>query len=306
MRFSQNLALTGLVFTTFIWGFEFVLVHNAIEIIDANTFNTLRFAVGAVVVMLFQKFRTGNWISSFNTDLIKIAFALGSLLFIGFFAQTEGMHYTTVTNAGFITGMNVVLVPVLGTMFFKDSISRLVWIGVGMATIGMVIMTGIVSMSLNKGDFIVFICAIAFAFHINITGKVSGDHNIIDLATLQMLVVTLLSAIMALTTEDWRLGLDPTILMQSDIYMSVLVAGALGTGAALIIQTWAQLEISAARVGLVYSLEPIVAAVFGWLLLGEVMGMSGYIGAALIMVGMIISELPHDMWITRWVRPRVH
>lgn len=306
MRFSQNLALTGLVFTTFIWGFEFVLVHNAIEIIDANTFNTLRFAVGAVVVMLFQKFRTGNWISSFNTDLIKIAFALGSLLFIGFFAQTEGMHYTTVTNAGFITGMNVVLVPVLGTMFFKDSISRLVWIGVGMATIGMVIMTGIVSMSLNKGDFIVFICAIAFAFHINITGKVSGDHNIIDLATLQMLVVTLLSAIMALTTEDWRLGLDPTLLMQSDIYMSVLVAGALGTGAALIIQTWAQLEISAARVGLVYSLEPIVAAVFGWLLLGEVMGMSGYIGAALIMVGMIISELPHDMWITRWVRPRVH
>ena len=306
MRFSQNLALTGLVFTTFIWGFEFVLVHNAIEIIDANTFNTLRFAVGAVVVMLFQKFRTGNWISSFNTDLIKIAFALGSLLFIGFFAQTEGMHYTTVTNAGFITGMNVVLVPVLGTMFFKDSISRLVWIGVGMATIGMVIMTGILSMSLNKGDFIVFICAIAFAFHINITGKVSGDHNIIDLAILQMLVVTLLSAILALTTEDWRLGLDPTILMQSDIYMSVLIAGALGTGAALIIQTWAQLEISAARVGLVYSLEPIVAAVFGWILLGEVMGMPGYIGAALIMSGMIISELPHDMWITRWVRPRVH
>ncbi len=306
MRFSQNLALTGLVFTTLIWGFEFVLVHNAIEIIEANTFNTLRFGVGALVVMVFQKVRTGKWISSFNIDIVKIAFILGALLFIGFFAQTEGMHYTTVTNAGFITGMNVVLVPVLGTMFFKDHISRLVWIGVGLAAIGMIIMTGILSMSLNKGDFMVFICAIAFAFHINITGKVSGDHNIMDLAILQMIAVTLLSAIMALGTEDWRLGLDPIILAQPVIYSSVLIAGALGTGAALIIQTWAQLEISAARVGLVYSLEPIAAAVCGWWLLGEMMGMSGYIGASLIMTGMIISELPHDMWITRWVKPRVH
>lgn len=306
MRFSASLALTGLIVTTLIWGFEFVLIHNAIEVIEANTFNVLRFSVGAAVVMVFQKIRSGKWIATFNVEILKTATLLGMLLYIGFFAQTEGMHYTTVTNAGFITGMNVVLVPVLGTLFFKDKINPLVWFGVAIATLGLLLMTGLLSFSFNKGDMMIFICAVAFAFHINITGKVSGDHNVMDLAIIQMLVVALASAISALFLEDWALGLDPTILARPDIYSAILIAGALGTGFALIVQTWAQLEISPTRVGLVYSIEPVAAAAFGWLLLSENMGMTGLIGAALILTGMIISELPHDSWIIRWVKPRVH
>ena len=306
MRFSSSLALTGLIITTLIWGFEFVLIHNAIEVIEANTFNVLRFLVGAAVVMVFQKIRSGKWIASFNLGLLKTATLLGMLLYVGFFSQTEGMHYTTVTNAGFITGMNVVLVPVLGTLFFKDKINPLVWIGVVTATFGLLLMTGFLSFSFNKGDMMIFICAVAFAFHINITGKVSGDHNIIDLAIIQMLVVALASAVSALFLEDWTLGLDPTVLARPDIYIAILVAGALGTGFALIVQTWAQLEISPTRVGLVYSIEPVAAAAFGWLLLGETMGLTGLIGALLILTGMIISEIPHDSWIIRWVKPRVH
>jgi len=306
MRFSASLALTGLIITTLIWGFEFVLIHNAIEVIEANTFNALRFFVGAAVVMVFQKVRTGRWISTFNIALFKSASVLGILLYIGFFSQTEGMHYTTVTNAGFITGMNVVLVPVLGTLFFKDRINPLVWVGVGVATAGLMLMTGVFTLSLNKGDFMVFICAVAFAFHINLTGKVSGDHNITDLAIIQMLVVAVASAVTALFFEDWTLGLNVDVLAQPEIYGAILVAGALGTGFALIVQTWAQLEISPSRVGLVYSIEPVAAAVFGWLMLGETMGLMGLFGALLILSGMIISEIPHDSWILRWVKPRVH
>lgn len=306
MPLSQRIAFAGLILTTLIWGVEFVLVHNAIETLETHTFNALRFAAGAIFVMAFQKVRTGRFLQTYNLKITAFATLLGFLLFIGFYTQTEGMLFTSVTNAGFITGLNVVLVPIFGTLFFKEKVSVMVWVGISTALLGLVLMTGILTSEMNKGDMLVLICAVAFALHINTTGLVSNRFNVFDFAALQMVSVSIFSIISAFIFEDWQSGFSLELLLKTEVYVGILFAGVLGTGFALIVQTWAQKEISAARVGLVFSLEPAAAGFSAWLLLGEQMGFIAFVGASLILAGMIISELPHDFWLTRWVRARIH
>jgi len=306
MPFSHNLAIFSLVLVTLIWGFEFVLVHNAIETMEPHTFNTLRFGVGALFVLVYKKIYTGHFIGVVDRSIVIAASILGFMLFVGFYTQTKGMLFTSVTNTGFITGLNVVLVPVLGTLFFKEKVSHLAWIGVMVALVGLVLMTGLLSLNLNKGDLLVLICAFAFALHINATGKVSNHFNVLDFSILQMLSVSVFSAVSAYFTEDWRAGLKPELLLSADVYIGILVAGILGTGFALIVQTWAQKGISPTKIGLIYSIEPVAAGLSAWLMLNETMAVASLVGAALILLGMIIAELPHDFWLRRWIKGRIH
>ncbi|MFC6755383.1 DMT family transporter, partial [Halorubrum tibetense] len=131
--------------------------------------------------------------------------SLGFLLFIAFYAQTEGLRFTSVSNAGFITGMLVPLVPLLSWLAFRHKITKAGWIAVCLSTAGLYGLTGGANTALNKGDILVLIGAIAFASHIVLTGHYAQKLPIISLSILQMLAVSIYSLL-----ASWLFDHDPS------------------------------------------------------------------------------------------------
>lgn len=295
---SPTTAFYLLLFVAFVWGGEFVLVDLSIAELPTNSFNAIRFMLAALAIIPIYYFSSERKEKKDYLKLTYTGLGLGLLLFIGFYTQTEGMHYTSVSNAGFITGLCVPLVSVLGFVFFKNKTSLPAWIGIITATTGIYLLTVGDKLEFNSGDLLVLICAFAFAFHIIITGKVIKDLPVLFLSFIQLLAVAAYSLIAALTSSDpffyhpeqtpinWFDQLSKTI-----IWSSILIAAVFGTAYAYWAQSACQKIMKPHKVALVFATEPVFACIAAWLFLNETLGWIGLIGAGLIIVGMLISEL---------------
>lgn len=300
---SPRAAIGLLCFVSFVWGAEFVLVDRAIETVATHTFNGLRFLVATLCLLpLWNLDRANNSDLQAEqtkpysvTRLLITGFGLGFLLFLGFATQTEGMRYTSVSNAGFITGLNVPLVPLLGFLLFRDKLSKPAWIGVASATAGLYFLTVGDKLVFNSGDFLILICALAFAAHIIATGKTTQKLPSIPLSIIQMAAVAIYSAVAAGLSGEFNFSADnPALLsalLEPIVIIAILVAAIFGSALAYWAQTAAQKILSAHQVALIFALEPLFAHGSAALFLHEVLGVKGWIGAGLILAGMLISEL---------------
>ena len=196
---SSRVAILALLLVSVIWGAEFVLIDLAVAEIPTHTFNALRFALAAVSLLPLWWFSRQQATPASDTPysyraLLGAGLLLGFLLFIGFYTQTEGLRYTTVSNAGFITGLNVPLVPLLGFILFRSAVSNAVWLGIIISTTGLYLLTLGGSLALNDGDLLVLICAFAFASHIVLTGRWIKQLPILPLSIIQLFAVALYSS----------------------------------------------------------------------------------------------------------------
>lgn len=295
---SSRTAFYLLLLVSFVWGAEFVLVDLSIAQLPTNAFNAIRFLLAGLAILPIYYFSQERQQTKDYGKLIKIGLGLGMLLFIGFYTQTEGMHYTSVSNAGFITGLCVPLVSILGFMFFKSKTSLPAWIGITTATIGLYLLTVGDKLIFNNGDLLVLVCAFAFAFHIIITGKVIKGLPVLFLSAIQLFAVAAYSFTAAMVSPDpffYHPEATPISafeqLSKPILWASILITAVFGTAYAYWAQTACQKIMAPHKVALVFATEPVFACASAWIFLDERLGWLGFIGAGLILAGMLISEL---------------
>ena len=279
----------------FIWGAEFVLVDIAVGKVSTHLFNALRFALAGLALLPIYLLNKEPIQTSQLPRLFISGFSLGFLLFIGFYAQTEGMRYTSVANAGFITGLSVPLVPVLAWLVLGQKASWNVWLGVTLATLGLYLLTVDDDLNFNQGDALVLVCAFAFAIHILLTDRFVTNLPIISLSIIQMSAVAIYSLIaLAVTDEPFFYGQGSSafsILLDPIIISAILVTGLLGSAYAYWAQSACQRDLEPAKVALIFATEPVFAFLAAWVFLGEVLNLQGSLGAGLILAAILVSEL---------------
>jgi drug/metabolite transporter (DMT)-like permease len=282
----------SLLFVTFIWGTTFVLVQNAISLLDPFSFNGIRFLAAAVMLLLWLFLFERKQIALLNLKMLASGLFIGFWLFLGYATQTIGLLYTTTSKAGFITGLSVIFVPLFSMFLLKQFPSRNAVIGVSIATVGLFLLTMTDVSSLNIGDGLVFICAISFALQIIFTGKFSNKYPTLLLTVIQISTVAVLSILSAFIFEDWRKSFNVEILLSKDVIVALMITSVLATALAFLIQTNFQKYTTATRVALIFAMEPVFAAIAGYYWADERLSVSALFGCLLIFAGMIFAELP--------------
>jgi drug/metabolite transporter (DMT)-like permease len=271
----------GLVGIAAVWGFTFVTVKEAVERLPLYEFLALRFTLAAVVMtVLFWK-----QVSGLGRDGLLAGISAGIPLVAGYAFQTWGLEHTTASNAGFVTGLFVVITPVLSAVVLRRRPGAAVWAGVGLATVGLFLLTARNGWSPRAGDLIVLGAAFAFAVQMVVLARVSPRYSAAGLATVQMWVAAVPCAVLALLTEHL---VAPT---SAKVVWAVLITGLAASALGYLVQTAAQRYVSPSRTAVILACEPAFAGLFGAVVLGERLSARGWIGAALILSGMLVAEL---------------
>jgi len=284
---QQLIADLSIGLIAFIWGVTFTVVKNALTEIQPFAFLFLRFLLAVIIVLpiiIFTKRR--------KSLPVKAGIIAGVFLFIGFAGQTIGLQYTTASKSAFITGLNVIFVPIFAAIFEKRTLGKKTFIAVVLATAGLYLLTNPQTQSFNIGDAWTILCAIGFALHIVTLDFYAHKTDYVGLFFLQILVVFLVSGLF-LPMESPDLVLVKN-LVTLNIIIAILVTGALATALAFFIQNWAQRVTSATRTALLLTLEPVFAALTAYILLTERLGISGIFGGLLILTGIVVAELKGD------------
>lgn len=288
---KRFLAESGLLLVAFIWGTTFVIVQNAIEFLPPLTFNAVRFFIAGIILFIIYLIQEKGKIRVTGKQLLP-GFLLGLCLFIGYSFQTIGLLYTTPSKAGFITGLSVVMVPLLSFIFYKNRPAPKAIIGSIGAALGLYLLAAKNSTGLSIGDGFVLICAFGFAFHIILTDRVTKKIPILLLTTIQIFTVALLCTLSAIIFEKWQVVFQTSHIFSKTTIVAMVITALLGTAFAFFMQTTAQRFTSPTRVGIILTMEPVFAAITSFILINERLSVYGTIGCFLIFFGMIISELP--------------
>ncbi|HWO55538.1 MAG TPA: DMT family transporter [Paenibacillus cookii] len=289
----SRLADLSLLIVAAMWGCTFLIVQHAVRVLPPLAFNGIRFVGAAVLLaLIITVFYRGQW-RAVSIRMLLHACLLGLFLFLGYAFQTVGLLYTTTSNAGFITGLSVVLVPFLALILLKHPISRFTWLSALLAACGLYLLTFAGSaFEMNKGDVLVFLCAIGFALHIAYTGIFAPRYPALPLAALQMAVVGLLSLIGSLLFEDMGPAAQTMDkLLQPEVLWALAVSIGPTSAFAFWIQTVCQKYTSPSRVAVIFAMEPVFAALTGLWFGGETLGVAAGVGCLFIFAGMIIAEL---------------
>ncbi len=278
-----------LVLTAAIWGLAFVAQRAGMDHVGPFTYNGIRFALGSIsLIPLLFLIRKQERKYSFSLPKAKtVLFSglmLGLVLFTAASLQQVGLVYTTAGNAGFITGLYVVLVPILG-LFWKQRPDSGTWIGAGLAAAGLYFLSITDSFTISFGDLLEFTGAFFWAGHVLLIAWLSPRINPIKLSFIQFVICSLLSLITASVFEEIRLQ---GIL---DAAVPILYGGFCSVGIAYTLQVVAQKYAKPAHAAIILSMESPFAAIGGWLILNEILSGRSLLGCALMLAGMLISQL---------------
>lgn len=290
MTNKKYLADISLLLVALIWGTTFVVVQKAIATLPPYSFNGIRFSIASIILFLVILIFYRNNLKQINKQLLISGVILGILLFLGYTAQTVGLQFTTASNAGFITGLSVVLVPIFSIIILKVYPKLTSVIGMILAAIGLYLLTAVGSNGFNTGDLLIFFCAIFFALQIVFTGKYSPKYNSLILAWIQISVVAILSLFLAVTFEDF-MAIRPSNLFKFDILVALLITSIFATALAFLAQTYFQKFTSPTRVAIIFAMEPVFAALTAFIVTNERLSLFSIIGALLILSGMILAEI---------------
>jgi drug/metabolite transporter (DMT)-like permease len=277
-RWQADLAL-GCV--ALIWGSTFVLVQNALDTVDPITFVAYRFIMAsALLIALF--FRRARALS--RQEVIGGGL-MGIWLAGGYIFQTIGLQSTTTAKAGFITGLSVVIVPVLATILLRRPPGRWAVVGIVAATVGLAVLSLNEDLSVQSGDLWVMGCALMFALHLITVAHFSPRHDTIRLSVAQIAAVAILATGASFVFES------PSVDLSLESWGAIIFTGIVATALVFSVQVYVQRFTTPTHTALLFSLEPVFAAFFGWWRASEVLGSKEAIGCGLILAGMIIAEL---------------
>ncbi len=274
-----------------IWGFAFVAQRSGMEFVGPFTFNAVRFTLGGISLIPLllinrkRKFKNEPILPlSSNKILLKGGIIAGVILFFGASFQQGGMVYTTAGKAGFITGLYIILVPILGIMF-KQKTSAAIWLGAVIALVGMYLLSVNENLTIGLGDLLVLASAFFWGLHVLVIGRFSPKTDSIQLAFFQFMLCAFFSLIASLIIE--------TTILQNilDASVPILYAGVVSVGIAYTLQVVAQRDAHPSHAAIIMSLEAVFALIGGWIILDESIPLRGLIGCGLMLIGIIISQV---------------
>lgn len=285
-----------LLLATVIWGFAFIAQSVGMDKIGPFTFQAVRCFLAVLFLVpcsfLLER-KKGGFRESVkrwkNPTLWKVGLICGCALFVAVSLQQIGLIYTDAGKAGFITAMYIVLVPVLG-LFLKEKPPVTTVFSVGLAVMGLYLLSCMGASGINKGDLYLMGCALAFAVQIRCIDRLAGELDGLRLNCIQSLVVALLSIPFVCFTETVEVS---SIL---DCWMPLCFAGILSMGVAYTMQILGQKDVEPTAACLIMSLESVFAALGGWWLLNETMTAWELMGCALVFGGVLLSQLPANLF----------
>ena len=276
-----------------IWGFAFVAQRVGMQYVGPFGFNGVRFALGCLVLVpLIVKNRTAEhkpYPGLFSFPSLAGGLAAGLILFTGASFQQVAMVYTTAGNAGFITGLYVIIVPIIG-IALKHHTHAGTWLGAVLAAAGMYLLSVTEQFTISMGDLLVLVGAFFWACHVHIIGWLSPRQDPLKISILQYAVCSILSMIATLLFEN------NTVAMYQSAIIPILYGGIMSVGVAYTLQVIAQKKARPAHAAIILSLEAVFAAIGGWIMLGEVLTPRAMSGCALMFCGMLISQLWRMPW----------
>lgn len=272
---------------TIIWGSSFILMKNLLDYTPVFAYLALRFLLASLILCLMFLKRLKN----ITAGALKKGILVGLTVFGGMSFQVVGLQYTTASNSGFITGMNVVLVPVLSALCLKKKPPLLAVVGVFAAAAGLFFLSGGPQLQFNFGDLLTLFCAICFALQIIFIDDAASKEDPVLIAIIQV------ASAAVFFTGIWGFQGFALPVVNTTLVTTILWTGAFGTAFALGVQTVAQEHTTPTRTALIITCEPVFAAIFAWTIpnsqgITEKLGMYTIIGCILIFGGMILSELP--------------
>ena len=270
----------ALVAVAAVWGGTFVMVKDAVSRYPLYSFLGWRFAIAVVAfTILFPRA-----VQRADLATIRAGVFAGTFLTAGYVFQTWGLEDTTASKAAFITGMFVVITPALQAVLLRRLPRTATLVGIGAAVVGLWLLSGGSAGAWTVGDTRVLLCAVAYSAHMIVLGSVSEQRDVLALTFVQLVTIALLCGGIAVVREGVSVPHDASVIA------SLLVTGVLASAVAFAVQTWAQRSIPPARTALILVNEPAFGGLFGWLA-GEALGLRGLAGAAMILGGMVLSEV---------------
>ncbi|MFN3266315.1 MAG: DMT family transporter [Deinococcales bacterium] len=275
----NSVGIAILVLVTVIWGTTFPIVKGAIESLSPALLTSLRFVVAALVLL--------PWLRQASKQLWLEGGAIAVVLFISYVTQVIGLSEISSARAAFITGLNVIMVPFF-LVFLRHRVPKTAFIAGAVALFGIGLMSvqGL-TLSFSAGDLWVLLCAIAYAAYIVMIDRVVAKYHPLPLAAVQVAVVAVLGLLWA-TPE---LLTHPSTQAIVAHWLPIVYLGVVATALTTLAQSYAQRLVAAFQTAVVYALEPVFAAIFSFWWLGERFTTLGLVGAACILVAMVICQL---------------
>ena len=271
--------IVALILVTAVWGVTFVQVKDAVAIYPLFAFLAVRFLIAAAVLAAPASRRLRGLGAKGTAD----AALLGVLLAAGYALQTEGLARTTVSSAGFVTGMYVVLTPLIALALFRARIRAAAWIGTAVCVAGLALLSGVHAGS-RTGDLLVLAGAATYALQIVLMERYAPRHDPLALTLVEMTAACVALGAVAVARGDLAVPHGWTV------WGALLVTGVFASALAFLFQSWAQRRLDATRTALVFSLEPVFAGIFGFALAGDRLGLTGWLGCLVILGGIVVAE----------------
>jgi drug/metabolite transporter (DMT)-like permease len=277
-----------LIVVTFVWGSTFVLIKNALNDVTPLLFNAIRMTLAATVLgLIYWKNVRSMGRAAFVGGLMT-----GIMMYAGYEFQTSGLKLTSPSKSAFLTGMSVVLVPIVLRFAWRKHINKWTVVGVVIACLGLFFLTvpsgagGLFQLNgINLGDVLTMGCAVCFAFQIVLVGQASERYGFEPVAFMQVATSAVLMFATVPIAERAHIVWTPTVIW------GILITGLLGTAAAFTVQAWAQQFTPATHTALIFLLEPVFAWATSFVVLQERLGVRASFGAGLILAGVVLSEL---------------
>lgn len=279
---KETFGTYGLIMVALFWGLGFPALKVVSDTIPTFYLIGVRFFIAATLLgIIFCK-----RMKKMNKTLIRSAFILSLFLFLCYVCATLGIKYTTSAKASFFSCLGLLVIPIILRLFYREKISRRVTISIGVCTAGLFLISYTKGMGfyLSPGDIICLGCSVTGAGHVVITGRVANDQDPALLATIQLLFISIWAFLTAFSLEKFPESI-PLFHWGVMAFLAVFC-----TAAAFVLQCACQRYISPARTGVILAIEPVSGALFSAWLLGDHLGINGFVGGAMIFAGMIYME----------------
>ncbi len=288
---SSTLAITALVGVTVVWGVTFLVVQNAISRMPVMDFLAWRFTIAALVMVVLRP----QCVRGITANELRHGIILGLVLGSGYILQTFGLLSASAAVSGFITGMFVVLTPVMGWLILRQRTNRNIWFAVVLAAIGLALLS-LHGWVVGIGELLSFGCAIFFAIHIVGLGAWSSQHDTYRLTLIQIGTVAVVSLVVAVPG-----GI--TLIPDTEVWIAIGITAILATALAFLVQTWAQALVSPTRAAVVMTMEPVFAGIFAVVFGGNQLTLRIMVGAAMVLTAMYIVQIkPSNQLQKRFLR----
>lgn len=272
-----------LILTAIIWGSTFFIIKDTVTTVNEYYIVFIRTFIAAISMLVFIFFKDKKSLLNYKT-LLK-GMVLGLLLATTYISQTIGLKYTSSGHSAFITGAGVIIVPILLSIFYKRKLKIKEVIIFFVVLVGLYLLTYDRETVLNVGDLITIITSFSLAWHLILSGKFVKTSEVLSLIGYQFLFASLISLLLYLTTQP------VTFALSRGETISLVYLGFIGTLFCYFVSVWAQKQVDTVTVALIFTLEPVFAALFAWLFASEVLNVRELSGGLIILGGITTFQL---------------